>query len=939
MPGVIEAVTFLVISAQAGALGAGLTAVFGTSTFLTTAISAGFSVLSSVLFRPKQPRPEDVQTTSKNPTSPRQRHYGRVKTSGALAFKEGHRGTLHVVIALSTGEIDEIEEFWADDRNLTLGTGGQVDQDPYDGNLFIEYRLGLPTETHYSNLTAVFPEWTSDHRGDGIASLYALQDSTPQDKLSKRFPKVSETLYRVVARGSKVFNLNPNSPPDSPPIDVWTDNAAGVIRDYMTHRDGMRLPLSLFTTTQATAGWQLAYSKCAELIPLKAGGTEPRYRLWGSYSFDERPADVLGRMLACSDGRIVPTPDGGITLEIGDWEEPTVIIDADTITGFSDVKRGRDILTTANTIRATFLSSRHDYQATDADPWIDADDVLNRGEIPLDTPFNMAPSHAQARRLMKLSAYRANPNWVGTFQCNLKALAAFGKRFVRVTYPLFEIDEVFEVTDFRFNIGEGNILIGVTLQVQSMPEEAYQWDGVTEEGTEPLAEEIVVDDTIPEPENVTFTEQIITVSGQNVSVGLVAFDLPPSASLRVEGRYKKTSDTAWLVIPIGDGETEGQTSALEDGVEYEAQVRHVTITGRVGDWTDSETLTPIANPGTPSTPTLFSATPAGSNVDLSAKAPNSAVHRALRFWRADEATAFGSAADLGPLYGPPNGVQTDEDTPGDGSWQYWATAENLSGVRSSPTAPAVVRIGLETETVAYLDAMSAKPAQSVVLAIDTLIAGLKADGVYSKLRWLSLFCLPTSQAALLNLVNPAETGTIYGTVTFTANAGFTGDGSTGYIGTGVMANAAGVFSTNSLHMGGWFNSGSGTSVNTTGIVGSSANTLFVSARANSTTMGSRANATVTLTSTISPTSLAGHRVANRSGASAREHYNNGASIGSDTQAASTLTAVELWFLRTSGGYTAAAQPLSLAHFGGSLSGAEHTALNSRLATFRTAMGL
>ena len=106
--------------------------------------------------------------------------------------------------------------------------------------------------------------------------------------------------------------------------------------------------------------------------------------------------------------------------------------DEDAIVGFSDLSRGRDILTTANTIIATYLSPTHDYQATDAQPWVDDDDVAARGEIISDKAFNMAPSHGQARRLMKLAAYRASPNWVGSFQCNMRGLAAFGERFIRI---------------------------------------------------------------------------------------------------------------------------------------------------------------------------------------------------------------------------------------------------------------------------------------------------------------------------------------------------------------------------------------------------------------------------------------------------------------------------------------------------------------------------
>src|SRR5690606_6507586 len=253
-----------------------------------------------------------------------------------------------------------------------------------------------------------------------------------------------------------------------------------------------------------------------------------------------RPADVLGRMLNCCDGRIVPTPDGGITLDIGTWAEPSVIINADAIVGFSQLGRGRDIMTTANAIRATYLATDQDYQAADADPWIDEADVSERGEIAKDIQINMAPSHSQARRLMKLEWYRSNPSWVGTFTCNLRALAAFGERFVRIQYPLFGINSVFEVQDFRFILGEGGIVQGVTLQVQSMPSAAYQWD-TAQEGTAPVSDQTEGDDDLPIPE-------APVVTFDDTPVAVLTFSPSPSQILRYMVRYKPRAGSEWATL-------------------------------------------------------------------------------------------------------------------------------------------------------------------------------------------------------------------------------------------------------------------------------------------------------------------------------------------------------------------------------------------------------
>lgn len=565
------------------------TAVFyGISGGLYIGASLGLTYLSQLIFKPSTPKPEDVQSTVKSAVAPRWRYYGRNKFSGSLAFVKSKHGGLSKVIALCTGQLDAIEEFWIDDNLVEIDVDGNVTTDPYDHECHIQYRLGLPAETTYADLGAEIPEWDASHRGDGVASLYIRQDAVSQEDISKIFPRLAETAFRVVARCSLIKN-------SATDVVEWGDNAADVIRDFMTHPDGMRLPAAMLETPMALAGWVVAHNRCAEAVDIKAGGTEPRYRLWGGYQFNERPGDVLQRMLVSCDGRIVPTPDGGFTLDVGDWSEPTVTIDETMIVGFSDVSRGRDVLQTANIVRATYLSPFHDYQSTDADQWIDDDDVAARGEYILDTSFIMSPSHGQTRRLMKLAAYRANPSWVGSFQCNLKALAAFGKRFIRVTYPLFGIDEVMELIDFRFNFGEGQLLAGVSVRVQSMPGAAYEWDYLAEEGTAPISEDATIDDTIPTPDAPDVTIQTLTIGGVTASYAVLTFDPSPTPALIIEARGRLSTDPAWSQIPVNPGDTSAIGPIIADAGIYQFQIRYVTITGRVGPWSDTTEV--VAYPG------------------------------------------------------------------------------------------------------------------------------------------------------------------------------------------------------------------------------------------------------------------------------------------------------------------------------------------------------
>lgn len=580
MPQTIGALIIPFLASNAALVGAiGFTGVAILSLGIGLAVTVGAAVGIGLLFRPPTPgapRPEDVQQSFRQSAAPRVRHYGRVKVSGPWVFAAAKAGAFHKVLALGQGPIDGIEELWIDDQEVTLDGNGDVPQAPYAGDAHIEGRLGSAVEAPYDNLTAEFPEWTAAHRGDGIASLYVRQRAIAAERISSTYPNGINTNYRAVIRAALVADPVTG-------IVAWSDNAASVIMDYLTHAEGMRLPRAVVETPQALAGWQAAHARAAEAVPLAAGGSEPRYRLWGSYRLDERPGDVLARMLAACDGRLVATGDGGLTLDLGGWAEPTVTIDAGIIVAFSDVGRGRDVLSTANTIRGTYLEPAQDYQTADADPWADAADVSLRGEIAADLSAIMAPSHGQTRRLMKLAAYRANPDWVGTFQCNLGALAAAGERWVRIRYPPLGIDAVFEVDDLRLLVGEGGLLAGVTLTGHSMPQAASAWDPAEEEGEAPVSDLVDVDDAIPD-----VTGFDVEIDGDHA---VLSFDPAPSPALRTEAQGRQDGAADWTPIAVASGAGSANSFTLAGGTDYAFEVRYVSITGRPGAWTDPFVIT------------------------------------------------------------------------------------------------------------------------------------------------------------------------------------------------------------------------------------------------------------------------------------------------------------------------------------------------------------
>jgi hypothetical protein len=124
----------------------------------------------------------------------------------------------------------------------------------------------------------------------------------------------------------------------------------------------------------------------------------------------------------------------------------------------------------------------------------------------------------------------------------------------------------------------------------------------------------------------------------------------------------------------------------------------------------------------------------------------------------------------------------------------------------APTAAAAI--------AQFLARLATQPTGARLAQYQTLITTLVNAAIWPLLDALYIFDAIDTATALTNLISSKYTGVVHGTMTFAANAGYTGDGTTGYIDTQFNPSTAGGanYSLNSASMGFYVTGGTTTSL-------------------------------------------------------------------------------------------------------------------------------
>lgn len=653
---------------------------------------AAMSLITAV-FGPSRPRPSDGQQVVRQAVGSRTRNYGIVHTGGTLSFFESSGGTLGQVVTLGTGhESGEIIEHRINDKVVNVADG-TVSDASYHSAVHIYTRPGDPDQTAIAELTAKFPIWTSAHRQRGCAHVAIIADPVKQELFSEVYNS-QVPQYTQVRKGVKLYDprLDGSRPGGSGPVRLtnpsawpWSDNAALVIADYLAHPDG-------FGIGYANINWDNIAAEadiCEQTISTVSGETVARWRLWAGYNLAQSERrQVLADMLIACDGFCWQGPDFKFNLMVGRYVAPTVTITDDHILAMAP-SLGPKAQQRVSAIKVLYTEAAIGYREQESATVIVPDVNEDPNTDPQTVQAFYAPHHNQAVRIGKLKAAELGQRWRIPVTLNLFGLNLLAQRTCRFESAQFDLAIDCKIESPKLNTGNNTIEAVLT----EIRESDWSFNAAYEEGTPPASSSSVAGTiSIPTPTDLAVAAIAIALADGGAGVAIAASWTAGSVRLSYQCRYRAGAGGTWVMMATDSDACTATSGAVSSGVEYEVQVRALTLGQRASAWSASELITPSAAAALEA-PSALAATGGSGSATISFRMPVQPSLAYARLYRSTT-TSFADAVQVGgDIVGALGQVMSISDTGlSAGTKRYWVRAFNTVGASSALAGPASATI-------------------------------------------------------------------------------------------------------------------------------------------------------------------------------------------------------------------------------------------------------
>jgi hypothetical protein len=479
---------FFVFEAVAGAaaaasLGAGAAVAIGAAVVVGGVLVAKQAMALFEIEMPAVDTDASRQRTVKGTTEPQKIIYGEALVSGPISFI-GLSGTnnsdLYQTIVLAGHELTDITDIHMDDVVITdsqinggSDAGGNVTAGifgPKNSSTIcvIKKHLGEASQTADSLLTGTFANYTSAHRGDGIAYLtmkWVLNEDSAEtwEKYAPQNVKAlvqGKSIYdprleftAVGTRGQDTTNAN---------YIAYSTNPSLCVADYLMDTYlGMSIPASKIDWDAVTT----AADGCDATVNVP-GGTESRFTCNGVIFATDSHQKNINKILSAMNGNLVYS-NGKYIVHAGIYEAPTETLTEDDLTGAISIKTSLERSDRFNTIKGLFIDPAQNHKSSEF-PKVQLADAVTRDNneiLEKEVQFPMTNSSYMAQRLAHKLIQLSDQQKIVTFPANLSALRITAGDRVQVSIEeLNWSNKVFQCAGWTFSEDGG---VNLTLREDS----------------------------------------------------------------------------------------------------------------------------------------------------------------------------------------------------------------------------------------------------------------------------------------------------------------------------------------------------------------------------------------------------------------------------------------------------------------------------------------
>lgn len=601
--------------------------------------------------------------------------YGTRQVEGILTYvgtADADESKLYVVLTLSEGECDGIDELLVDDV--------AYDDSSYGGNISYTFHSGTSSQAVDAGLSAAVSDWDSGHQGKDTCYIVILLNYDPD--IFSGLP-----TFKVTLRGIKLYDTRTSTT-------AFDNNNALVVYDYLTNtRYGKGL------SSGGIGGVDDAADYC-ETTQASAPVSQDMFQCDAIIDTSQTMLDNLKTLLASFRG-MLPFTGGIYNLLIDKDETPSFTFDISNIRGkFSFGAAG--IRDRFNRVEASFKNPNKNWEddigIQDSSAYRTADNGrLLKSQFDMPCTTNLYRAQDMSEFIMNQSRQQLRCD----FQTIMAALEVEPGQVVYVTHetPGWTTKK-FRVKSIRIN----------PLAAPPLSFELTEHDSNVYTMTARSTEANAPDTNLPDARTVTAPTNLVLNSGSSylvqgtdgtilshIHLGWTATTDPYAT--RYEIQYKKSADSVWIDMRDANGvaTNESLTPPVDDGVDYDVRIRAINSLGFHSSWLETDDHTVVGKTAPPADVSSITVTRLTNGTRLIKWVYGSPPVDLASFYikvKLGTSLTWGDLQDLPGAEGLPGGSRAWETAQlAAGTYTFGIKARDTSGNLSDTAATVEVALG------------------------------------------------------------------------------------------------------------------------------------------------------------------------------------------------------------------------------------------------------